>query len=196
MTLLIVGLILFLGIHLIRVFAPGFRNTVIERFGKPAWIAGHSILSTLTLVLVIYGFGEAREVTGMLWYPPVWMAHIAVTLMLVSMICLVAAALPPGYIAVKTKYPVIVAIKIWALAHLLANGETSSVLLFVSFLIWAVLLRIMMKRRERAGEVKPRVFVSAKYDIASVVLGAVLWAAIVFWLHEWLIGVAPLGAMG
>ena len=196
MTLLIIGLILFLGLHLIRIFAPGFRNGVIARFGKPVWIAGHSILSTLALVLVIYGFGEAREVTGMLWYPPVWMAHIAVTLMLVSSICLVAAALPAGHIAMKTKYPVIVSIKVWALAHLLANGETASVLLFVSFLVWAVLLRIMMKRRERAGEVKPRVFVSAKYDIVAVVLGAALWALIVFRLHEWLIGVAPLGAMG
>ena len=196
MTLLIIGLILFLGTHLIRIFAPGFRDGVIARFGKPAWIAGHSIFSTLTLVLVIYGFGEAREVTGMLWYPPVWTAHLAVTLMLVSMICLAAAAFPAGYIAVKTKYPVIVAIKVWALAHLLANGETASVLLFAAFLVWAVLLRIMMKRRERAGEAKPRVFVSARYDIAAVAAGVALWLVIVFWLHELLIGVAPLAVAG
>lgn len=192
MTLLVVGLVLFFAVHLIRVFAPGFRTGMIARFGKPAWVVFHSLASIVTLVLVIYGFGEARQVTGMLWYPPVFMAHIAVTLMLVAMICLVAGFLPAGHIATKTKHPIVLSIKIWAVAHLLANGETSSVLLFGAFLAYGVLLRIALKRRERAGEITRRPFVSVGYDIAAVILGAALWFVILWKLHEWLIGVQPI----
>ena len=112
--------------------------------------------------------------------------------MLFSMICLAASLLPAGHIATKMKHPLVLAVKIWALARLLANGETSSVLLFVAILAWGVVVRISLKRRARAGEVVTRPFVSARYDILAVVLGIVLWAAFIWKLHEWLIGVQPL----
>ncbi|MDI7860801.1 NnrU family protein [Rhizobiaceae bacterium n13] len=192
MTLLIVGIILFLGIHLIRVVAPGFRTAMIERFGAGGWKAGYSIASIASLVVLIYGFGLARQATGILYTPPAGLAHLALLLMVLSMICLVAGVLPAGHIAEKTKHPMVLSIKIWALAHLLANGETASVLLFASFLAWGVILRISLKRRERAGEIVRRPFVSARYDILSVVIGIVLYAAFLLRLHEWLIGVSPL----
>ncbi|MBB2673523.1 MULTISPECIES: NnrU family protein [Rhizobium] len=192
MTLLIIGIILFLGVHLVRVVAPGFRQSMIASFGERGWRAGYSIASILTLILLIYGFGQARQVTGMLYNPPVWTAHIAITLMLIAMICLVASLLPAGHIATKTKHPMVLSVKIWALAHLLANGETSSVLLFAAFLAWGVILRISLKRRERAGEITLRPFVSAKYDLYGVFIGVVAWALIIWKLHEWLIGVSPL----
>jgi uncharacterized membrane protein len=128
----------------------------------------------------------------MLYTPPVWMAHITITLMLIAVICLVASLLPAGHIAVKTKHPMVLSVKIWALSHLLANGETSSVLLFGAFLAWGVILRISLKRRQRAGEITLRPFVSAKYDLYAVVIGVVAWALITFKLHEVLIGVSPL----
>jgi len=112
--------------------------------------------------------------------------------MLIACICLVAGFLPAGYIVAKTKYPMVLAIKIWALAHLLANGDSAGVLLFASFLAWGVILRISLKRRALAGEIVAKPFVSAKYDAAAVVLGIVLWGAIIWKLHEWLIGVSPL----
>ncbi|KQV64571.1 NnrU family protein [Rhizobium sp. Root1220] len=192
MTLLIVGIILFLGLHLLRVVAPVLRRSMIASLGENGWKIGYSIASILTLILLIYGFGQARLVTGVLYNPPVWMAHIAITLMLIAMICLVASLLPAGHIAVKTKHPMVLSVKIWALSHLLANGETSSVLLFGAFLGWGVILRISLKRRQRAGEVTLRPFVSAKYDLYAVILGAVAWALITFKLHELLIGVSPL----
>ena len=192
MTLLIVGIILFLGLHLLRVVAPVLRRSMIASLGENGWKIGYSIASILTLILLIYGFGQARLVTGVLYNPPVWMAHIAITLMLIAMICLVASLLPAGHIAVKTKHPMVLSVKIWALSHLLANGETSSVLLFCAFLGWGVILRISLKRRQRAGEVTLRPFVSAKYDLYAVILGAVAWALITFKLHELLIGVSPL----
>ena len=193
MTLLIAGLVLFIVTHLLRPFAPGLRNTGITALGKPGWMAVHGILSLLSLVLIAYGFVVARENGGeMLYFPPTFMAHIALTLMLIASICLVAGFLPAGYIRTKLKFPILVAIKIWALAHLLANGESYSVLLFATILAWAVILRITLKKRIAAGETKLPVFVSARYDLIAVVIGLAVYAAIVFKLHELVIGVAPL----
>ena len=126
MLLLVISLILFLGIHLTRVIAPGFRASVIAARGERAWKLGYTVASIATLVLVIYAFGEARQETGVLYTPPIWMAHLASLFMLVAIICLVASLLAPGHIATKTKHPMVLSVKIWALAHLLANGETSS----------------------------------------------------------------------
>ena len=115
MTLLIVGIILFLGVHLVRVVSPGFRRSMIASLGEKGWRVAYSIASIATLILLIYGFGQARDVTGMLYNPPVWMAHITITLMLIAMICLVASLLPAGHIATKTKHPMVLSVKIWAL---------------------------------------------------------------------------------
>lgn len=193
MTLLIAGLVLFIVTHLIRPFAPGLRNAGIAALGKPAWMALHGIVSLASLALIAYGFVEARANGGaMLYSPPTFMAHIALTLMLIASICLIAGFLPAGHIRTKLKFPILVAIKIWALAHLLANGESYSVLLFVTILAWAVILRITLKKRIAAGETKLPVFVSAKNDLISVVVGVALYIVTLFWLHEWLIGVAPM----
>ena len=193
MTLLIAGLVLFIVTHLLRPFAPGLRNAGIAALGKPGWMALHGVLSLVSLALIAYGFVDARENGGsMLYYPPTFMAHIALTLMLIASICLVAGFLPAGHIRARLKFPVLVAIKIWALAHLLANGESYSVLTFATILAWAVILRITLKKRIAAGETRLPVFVSAKYDLISFVVGLALYAAIVLKLHEWLIGVAPM----
>ncbi|MCV9961377.1 NnrU family protein [Pararhizobium sp. BT-229] len=192
MTLLILGIVIFLGMHLVRVVAPSLRASVIERQGKNAWMGLYTLVSLVGLGLVIYGFGEARAVTGMLYNPPVFLKHLSLLLMLIAFICLAAGFLPAGRIAVAVKHPQILSIKIWALAHLLANGETSSVLLFGSFLAWAVILRISLKRRERAGETVLPVFKSASNDILAVVIGLAAFGLFVWKLHEWLIGVAPI----
>ncbi|MGF6158455.1 putative membrane protein [Ensifer sp. KUDG1] len=191
MAILVLGIILFLGLHLIRVVAPGFRAGVIESRGKGTWMGIYAILSLIGLCLIIYGFGQARSETGMLYDPPVFMRHIALLLMLFAFIFLAAGFLPAGRIAVAVKHPQVLSIKIWALAHLLANGETSSVLLFGSFLAWAVILRISLKRRERAGERVLPVFKSASNDVLAVIIGLVAYVLFVWKLHEWLIGVAP-----
>jgi uncharacterized membrane protein len=120
------------------------------------------------------------------------MTHIALTLMLIAFICLAAAFLPAGKIRAVTKHPAVLAIKIWALAHLMANGEVNSVLLFSTFLVWGVLLRISMKRRWRAGHVTHPVFVSYKYDVIAVLIALVVYVLFVWKLHELLIGVAPI----
>jgi uncharacterized membrane protein len=192
MLLLVAGIVLFLGVHLIRVVAPGFRQSMIDRLGQNAWRGVYSLASIATLVLLIYGFGAARRETTVLYVPPLWMAHITILLMLIALICLAASLLPAGTIAVKTRHPMVLSVKIWAFAHLLANGDSASVLLFGAFLAWGVVLRIALKRRERAGELTLRPFVSGKYDIQAIVIGFAAWVLIIWKLHEWIIGVSPL----
>ncbi|MGN7751867.1 MULTISPECIES: NnrU family protein [unclassified Sinorhizobium] len=191
MAILVLGIIIFLGMHLVRVVAPGFRAGIIESRGKGTWMALYTIVSLVGLCLIIYGFGQARGETGMLYDPPIFLRHIALLLMLVAFIVLAAGFLPAGRIAVALKHPQVLSIKIWALAHLLANGETSSVLLFGSFLVWAVILRISLKRRERAGEKVLPVFKSTRNDVLAVLIGLVAFVLFVWKLHELLIGVQP-----
>ncbi|NLS15526.1 NnrU family protein [Rhizobium sp. P40RR-XXII] len=191
MALLILGIVLFLGIHLIRVVAPGLRSSMIASLGESGWKIAYSIASIVTLIILVYGFGQARDMTP-IWSPPFWMSHITILLMLFAMICLTASLLPAGHIAVRTKHPMVLSVKIWALAHLLSNGDGAAMLLFAAFLAWGVILRISLKRRERAGEITLRPFVSAKYDLYAVVIGAIVWALIIWKLHAWIIGVSPL----
>lgn len=190
MTLLILGIILFLATHLIRVVAPGFRLSMTDRFGLMGWRVINSALSLLSLIVLIWGYATAPVIN--VWFPPAGMSHLTITLMLIAMICLVAGFLPAGHIATKTKHPIVLSIKIWAAAHLIANGDLASILLFGSLLAWGVVLRISYKRRVRAGDLELRPFVSARFDAIAVVLGLALWALITFKLHELLIGVAPL----
>jgi len=192
MLLLVISLILFFAIHLTRVIAPAWRASVIAAKGERMWKLGYTVASIASLALVIHAFGEARQETGILYTPPIWMAHLASLLMLVAIICLVASLMPPGHIATKTKHPMVLSVKIWALAHLLANGETSSVILFAGFLAWGVVLRIALKRRERSGELVRRPFVSPRYDGLAAVIGLVVYLLFIWRLHVWLIGVQPL----
>ncbi|MGN6779166.1 NnrU family protein [Rhizobium sp.] len=191
MALLILGIVLFLGLHLIRVVAPGLRTSLIASLGEGGWKAAYSIASIVALIVLIYGFGQARDMTP-IWSPPFWMSHITILLMLFAMICLAASLLPAGHIAVRTKHPMVLSVKIWALAHLLSNGDGAAMLLFAAFLAWGVILRISLKRRERAGEIILRPFVSAKYDVYAIVIGVIVWALITWKLHAWIIGVSPL----
>lgn len=192
MAFLVLGIVIFLGMHLVRVVAPDIRTSFIEKRGKGAWMGLYAALSFVGLCLIIYGFGAARGETGMLYNPPVFLRHIALLLMLLAFVLLAAGFLPAGRIAVAVKHPQILSIKIWALAHLLANGETSSVLLFGSFLAWAVILRISLKRRQRAGETVLPVFKSAQNDVLATVIGLVAYGLFIWKLHDWLIGVPPI----
>lgn len=196
MALLVVSIVLFLALHSIRIFAPAWRERTIARMGVNAWRGLYSLLSIASLVLLIYAFGASRADTPILYVPSLPFIHITLTLMLISMILLMASILPAGKIAVWVKHPMVTAVKVWAFAHLLANGELNSVLLFGGFLIWGVLVRISAKRRARAGEKVVRDFVSTQYDIAAVISGVALYAVILLYLHEMLIGVSPLAAAG
>lgn len=190
MFLLILGLVLFLGQHLLAVMAPDLRARLIAALGLMGFKIAYSLCSVLTLALLVYGFAQAPFYN--LWFPPQGMAHLTVLLMLFASICLFAGLLPAGNIKVKTRHPLILAVKIWATAHLFSNGDLRAIIVFIAFLAWGVVLRIALKRRERAGLLAPPVYQSRRNDGLAVLLGALFWAAMLGGLHEWLIGVAPL----
>lgn len=188
MLILIIGLILFLGIHSVRVFAPAIRDSQIAAGGEGRWKGIYTVVSLIGLIAMIWGFGEARLTAPLLYEPPVWMKHINSLLMLIAFIVLASGSFPSGKIRAAVKHPMVTATKIWALGHLLANGDLASVLLFGGFLAWAVLLRISYKRR---GDFGTTIAGPVSNDLAPVVAGAVLYGLFVWKLHVWLIGVTP-----
>ena len=192
MLLLIVGLILFLGAHSLRILAEPWRNRQRERVGAVRWKGVIAVLSLAGFVLLVWGFGMARAEPVVLWVPPQWTRHLAALLMLPSFVLLVAAYLPGTRIKAAVGHPMILATKTWAVAHLLANGTLDDLVLFGSFLAWSVLAYISARRRDRAaGTTYPAQ--GAVRDIAALLIGAAAWAWFAHFGHYWLIGVRPLG---
>jgi uncharacterized membrane protein len=189
MALLIIGLVLFLGVHCVRIVAPDWRARRIAAMGEGPWKGLYSLVSIVGFVLLVWGFGLARPDAPVLYEPPAWMKHAAAFLMILAFIAFAAYLFPPGRLKALLKHPMLVSIKIWAVAHLLANGDLASVILFGVFLVWAVLDRISVKRRGVASPSPGPVL----YDVAAVVFALVVYALFVWRLHAWLFGVAPLG---
>ena len=185
MIYLVAGIFVFLGIHSVRLVAPEFRERQIAAHGKGRWRIIYSVVSLAGLALLVWGYGQARMDNVYFYSPPLWLNHVQVLLMLPAMILVITSDLPVGHIKKTLKNPMLIGIKLWALGHLLVNGDLASLLLFGTFLVWAVLVMISTKRR---GQTFPEK-VNLKGDLVAVLGGIALWVAIIFWLHEWLIGV-------
>lgn len=197
MMVLIVGLILFLGVHLLPT-SPELRDGLKERIGDTPYRILFSVLSLAGLVIIVLGFHKLQLHPGknpILWEPPIWTRHIAVALMLPAMILLVASVIP-SRIRTATRHPMLIAIKTWALAHLLANGDLAALLLFGSFLAFAVYDRISVKRRGATGPLGNARPAGVLNDVLVVVIGVGLYAALLFGGHQWLIGVSPMPELG
>jgi len=191
MPLLVAGLILFLGVHSVSIVAPGWREAQIARRGERLWKGVYALASLAGLLLLIYGYGLARQSPVVLYTPPVGLRHVALLLM-VPVFPLLFAAYLPGRIARMAKHPMLLAVKFWATAHLLANGTLADVLLFGAFLLWAVADRISVKRRVVPHKV-PGAPASALNDVIVVVGGLLVYVAFMFKAHVWVAGVSPLG---
>lgn len=188
MTLFLVGLAIFFGLHIYSAFRSRHAEYDLKkRVGYGPFMSVYSVISLIGFGLIIYGYGATRGM-GILYAPPIWMQHINLVLMIPALILLVASQLPPGRITKAAKHPMLLAVKLWALGHLLANGELNSLILFGSFLAYAVFDRIMVKRRGDIGP-GPDVVLDAKMDAIALVAGLGAWAAIAFWLHPILFGV-------
>jgi uncharacterized membrane protein len=192
MSLLIIGLIIFLGSHSCRIFAEPWRNHMIDRLGEVKWKGLYTIISLIGLILVVVGYGQARQAPIVLWQPATYLIHIAILLNLVAFIFLAGSSPNNNAIRLKLKHPMILGVKVWALAHLLANGTLVDLILFGSFLLWAVL--DFRSARKRPIHMPEKAVISTKATITVVVTGIVLWAAFIFGLHQYLIGVSPLGS--
>jgi len=192
MTLLILGLVVFLGVHSVRIVAEGWRTRVRERLGANAWRGLISVLSIVGFVLIVWGYGQARQQPLVLWPSPTWTRHLAALLTLPAFILLVAAYIPGNAIKARLHHPMVLGVKAWALAHLLANNTLADLLLFGGFLAWAVASYTAAKRRDAAAGV---VYLGghAGPTVATVVVGLAAWAGFAFWAHAAWIGVRPFG---
>lgn len=192
MFYLVLGLILFLGVHCISIVAPRWRDAMFARWGEPVWKGLYSLVAIIGLALIIWGYAEARATAVVLYQPPYWTRWLAAALML-PVFPLLLAPYFPGRIKATLKHPMIIAVKSWALAHLLANGTLADVLLFGGFLAWAVIDHISLKRRpERPLRALP---VRPINDVIAIVLGLLIYFALLHGLHSRLIGVSPLPHM-
>jgi uncharacterized membrane protein len=189
MTYLIAGLVIFFGVHSVAVVAPQFRAGARERLGEGGWKGLYGLASLIGFVLIVEGFGLARQSPVIVYSPPSWMRHVTFLFMLPVFPLLLAAYLP-GRIKSAAKHPMLAAVKLWAFGHLLANGTLADVLLFGSFLVWAVVDRISLKRRPQTLRIAPP---GRFNDLVAVVLGLVLYVSFVGWLHLRMFGVSPLG---
>jgi len=192
MAMLVFGLVLLLGVHSTRLIAPGLRDAGVARLGLLPWKVLYAVLSLIGLVLIVQGYGEARMAPTLLWAPPVWTRHLAALLTLPAFVLMACAYVPGTRIRAKLGHPMVAGVKIWAFAHLIANGTLADLLLFGSFLVWSVVMFATLRRRDRAAGLR-RPAGSASRDAIAIVAGIVGWAVFAGWLHLALIGVKPFG---
>lgn len=193
MAALVLGLVLFLGVHSTRIFADGWRTATMERFGEKEYKLLYSVLSIAGFVLLVWGYGLARHDPVILWnQPPVWTRHLASLLTMVAFVLLVAAYVPGNAIKAKLRHPMILGVKVWALAHLLSNNTLADLVLFGSFLVWAVLDYRSARKRDRSLATVIDAGPMSR-TIITVVVGVLAWAVFAMWAHRVLIGVSPLG---
>jgi uncharacterized membrane protein len=185
MTWLVAGLVLFFGIHSVSIVADGWRNAMAAKMGVLAWKGVYAVLAIAGFVLIVHGFGLARHDPVVLYSPAGWSRFLAVILM-IPVFPLLFAAYLPGRLKALAKHPMLLAVKFWALAHLLANGNLADVLLFGAFLAWAVTDRISLKRRVARPLPGPQA--SLRNDVIAVLGGFAVYVLFILWAHGVLFG--------
>lgn len=190
MGMLVLGLVVFLGVHSVRIFAEGWRTRGIARWGEMGWKGLYSALSLIGFALIVWGFAQARLLPVVLWSPPAMLKHLNSLFTLAAFILVAAAYVPRNRIRARLHHPMILGVKLWAFGHLLATGTLADLVLFGAFLLWAVLDFRAARRRDRAlgtvyapGTMGPTAI--------AVLVGVVAWAVFAFWLHAAWIGVTP-----
>lgn len=194
MTVMLLGLLLFLGMHSVRVFADDWRRKQIERFGERTWKIAYSLISLIGLTLAIWGFGAMRMASDpiVVWVPPMWTQHLVALLMIPAFILLVATYSPANHIRSILGHPMLLSVMLWALSHLLVNGYFGEILFFGTFLIWSIVAFRAARRRDRVAGQGPA---AARFsnDLIAVVIGLAFYFLFAFHLHVWITDVPALG---
>ncbi|PWV73784.1 NnrU family protein [Halomonas sp. A11-A] len=185
MTVMILGLLIFLGVHSVRIVADDWRSARIAQMGELPWKAAYSVVSIVGLALAIWGYGQMRLSPTWVWFPPVGLRHAVSLLMIPAFILLVAAYVPGNHLKAKLGHPMIIAVKLWAFSHLLANGRLGDIVFFGAFLLWAV----FDFRSARRRPAPPAQAASAARTAITVVAGLVAYYLFAFHLHVWVTGV-------
>lgn len=192
MPTLVAGLVLFLGVHCVRIVADGWRSAQIARIGERKWKGIYALLSLVGFVLLVWGYGQAQLEPVVLWSPPTWSRHVAALLTLPAFVLVVAGNMRGTRMKAVLGHPMVLGVKLWAFAHLIANGTLAATVLFGSFLAWAIVDFVSLRRRDRAlGTVyRPGSF---QRDALATAIGVAAWIVFAFWLHGLLFGVRPFG---
>lgn len=190
MALLIIGLVLFLGMHTTRLVAEDWRTGMIARVGAGTWRGLYSLVSLAGLVLIVVGFGIAREHPVVLYSPPTFLRHLNALFTLTAFVLFAAAYVPRNHLKSAIGHPLVAGVKTWAFGHLLATGMLRDVVLFGAFLVWAIVAFAAMRRRDRQSRTRYPPGTLAN-DLLSVGFGLAGWSVFAFWLHLPLIGVSP-----
>lgn len=189
MSLLLAGLVIFLGVHSISLVNRGWRDAMVARLGAGPWKGLYSLASLAGFILLVQGYAATRAAPVILYNPPDFL-HLVMLVVMLPVFPLLFAVYLPGHIRVRAKHPMLLATKLWATGHLLVNGTLADVLLFGSLLAWAVALRISLKRQ---GQVAPRPPAhGTRNDLMATVLGFAAYGAFLAGVHQWLVGVSIL----
>lgn len=192
MTCLIIGLVLFLGAHSIRMVADAWRTQAIASWGEKPFKGVYTLIALVGFYAMVTGYAEARLQTVALWTPPIATRHISVLLMLLASVLMAAAYVPRNHLKLRMGHPMVLSVKVWALAHLLANGNLADVVLFGSFLLWSVFNFKAARARDRAAApLQTNAKTSA--TLLTLLIGVAIWALFAFYLHAQWVGVSPLG---
>jgi uncharacterized membrane protein len=191
MTILLLGLVIFLGLHSIRIVSESGRENLIARFGEGPWKGMYSLISAIGFVLIVWGFARARYDAPQIWTPPAGARHITMLLMLVALILFASYLFKRSHITVAVHHPMLWSVLLWSAGHLIANGSAADLVLFGAFLVWSAAdLASAYARDRRNGAVYPAPQLAA--TAGAVVAGLVVYALLIGGLHLWLFGVSPL----
>lgn len=190
MTVLILGLLIFLGVHSVRIFADDFRARILTRLGSNGWKGLYGVASIFGFVLIVWGFSLARQQPVLLYLPPRSLRHANALFTLVAFVLVAAAYVPRNHIKAKIGHPMPAGIKVWAFGHLLAIGFLHDVILFGAFLSWAIALFVVSRARDRREAVEYPAGTWAG-DLAVIVAGIAGWVGFAFWAHAHWIGINP-----
>lgn len=192
MLYLVLGLLLFLGTHSIRIVADGWRTRTRARLGASSWRALYTLVSLLGFWLIVWGFGQVRQTPWLLWSPPPGLRHPAMLLTLLGFVLLAAAYVPGNRIKARIHHPMMASVKLWAVAHLLTNGTLAHMVLFGTFLLWSILVFLAARKRDARDDTQYSQGTTGATGV-TVALGVALWIAFTLWLHGLLMGVRPFG---
>ncbi|KVP71806.1 NnrU [Burkholderia ubonensis] len=192
MLVLILGLVIFLGVHSIRIVADGWRSATIARIGERGWKGGYAIASIVGFVLIVWGYGLARADASFLWVPPVGVRHLTGVLTALAFVLIAAAYVPGNRIKGLVGHPMLAGVMVWAVAHLLANGTLHAVVLFGAFFAWSLVDFLASRARDRRDGVRYPAGNTSR-NVVTLAVGLVAWAVFALFLHGWLIGVRPFG---
>ncbi|NVK74347.1 MAG: NnrU family protein [Oceanospirillaceae bacterium] len=192
MLILVMGLVIFFFAHSIRLVAPKWREKSMAAHGAMRWKMRFGMVTLLAAALIIMGYMQARLEPVWLWFPPVWTRHLAGLLVLVALFFAGSALVPNTTMKKKVGYPMLIAVKVWAFAHLISNGTLADMILFGSFLVWSIVSFAVYRRRDRKAGIVREQETGVQYDLAAFTFAMVSWFAIAFYLHQAIIGVSPL----